>query len=321
MDVTFESEDFFSEDVVIYDDVNTLVALLKDLISFSSSSFSMGHYYSLTPKILDSSKVKSVKTLKQEEKKNTTLRFALNNKFYQRLKDKGYIIDENEIQFLSHFDGKEAVIDTIFEDKDGENGPLFMFTDEKVISQMTELYTYYSLFYLSNNNYNDEKVYVLTYTLDPNESKRYLENKAISYMTSEDMMHSEDEQKIQVLIWVAIIFVFLFFALLYIILYRASMVSDIRFIGIYRCLGVKEGVFYRHYFFKMLKNYLFFLVPFLFYTIVTSIDSSVTPALIVVLFRVLGPIVTLLMLMLVVYFALHSLLKKTPHEIMTKYDI
>ena len=321
MDVTFESEDFFSEDVVIYDDVNTLVALLKDLISFSSSSFSMGHYYSLTPKILDSSKVKSVKTLKQEKKKNTTLRFALNSKFYRRLKDKGYIIDENEIQFLSLFEGKEAVIDTIFEDKDGENGPLFMFTDEKVISQMTELYTYWSLFYLSNDNYSDEKVYVLTYTLDPNESKRYLENRAISYMTSEDMMHSEDEQKIQVLIWVAIIFVFLFFALLYIILYRASMVSDIRFIGIYRCLGVKEGVFYRHYFFKMLKNYLFFLVPFLFYTIVTSIDSSVTPALIVVLFRVLGPIVTLLMLMLVVYFALHSLLKKTPHEIMTKYDI
>lgn len=107
--------------------------------------------------------------------------------------------------------------------------------------------------------------------------------------------------------------------LLYALLFRSKMTTDLKMIGIYRSLGMRRSQIVMHYVINTLVTLTTqFLIPYLLMiALIFMITSEIAPASAIVL----GALTGYLLVFIAILIPLAILLLKTPHKILTKYDI
>ena len=107
--------------------------------------------------------------------------------------------------------------------------------------------------------------------------------------------------------------------LLYALLFRSKMTTDLKMIGIYRSLGMRRSQIVMHYVINTFVTLTTqFLIPYLLMiALIFMITSEIAPASAIVL----GALTGYLLVFIAILIPLAILLLKTPHKILTKYDI
>ncbi len=107
--------------------------------------------------------------------------------------------------------------------------------------------------------------------------------------------------------------------LLYALLFRSKMATDLKMIGIYRSLGMRRNQIVMHYVINTLVTLTTqFLIPYLLMIVLIFVTTSlIAPASAIVL----GALSGYLLVFIAILIPLAILLLKTPHKILTKYDI
>ena len=196
------------------------------------------------------------------------------------------------------------------------NDDLMVYADEKYpvdlkIGESIKTITYRNLF-------GQSTTYYIFLTGNFSKTISYYKNKEDLKATDTSIL-SQSNNDVLVTVYTVIIIIAGIELLLYALLFRSKMAVDLKAIGIYRSLGMKRIQIVMHY---VINTFITlttqFLIPYLLMiALIFVIASIVAPVSAIVL----GAIAGYLLVFIAIMIPLAILLLKTPHKILTKYDI
>lgn len=252
----------------------------------------------------------SIKTseLKTDDIYSTYPEVYINQRFYDLLNSSADDITSSlqnlGYQLVGTFTGSDSLF--VFADED--------FAIKSLMKGMIREDTNYSI--LHGTSY-----YYIFMTENKNKVLSYYEDNPDLEVVDVSSLSTGYNNGMYNIIYGIIIFIIAIELLLYALLFRSKMAFDLKAIGIYRSLGMKRIQIVTHYLISTLTSLTAqFLVPYLvvhaLILLVSNFNFITSP-----LYIFLGALAGYILVFIAVLIPLAALLLKTPHKILTKYDI
>ncbi len=218
-----------------------------------------------------------------------------------------------ELNKAYEINGKKYLIVGIIDDYTKNKSPFLLVNDGNFYRETPINYF---------GTYIDDDYYYIVDFVNQEQALKVLNSQGVRTYQVKDLIFNDFIVSNIVLI-LAIIFIILFFAIYTLLIMRSKMLSKIYTIGVYRSLGAKKNVIYQDFITDiiitttltsilgyLIASYLFNILASIFPLFIVNFTTVITGCILIYIFNLLFGLLPI-----------YTLLRKTPAEILSKYDI